>query len=63
VVNISKSAQDELVSSRGLKLVPSLATNQALCEFFVMDEPPPLKEVKIFRPLRTSFENFWWYVK
>ena len=63
MVNISKPAKDELVSSRGFKLVPCLATNQALCEFFVMDEPPPLKEVKIFRSLRTGVEDFSWYVE
>ena len=50
MVNISESAKDELVSGRGFKFVPSLATNQTLCQFFVMDQPPPLKEVKIFRP-------------
>jgi hypothetical protein len=52
-----------LVGGRGFKLVPRLATNQTLCEFLVMYEPPPLKEVKIFRALRTGVEDFFWYVK
>ena len=63
VVYIPKPAKDELVGSRSLEFVPSLATNQTLCQFFVMDEPPPLKEVKILRPLRTCIEDFLLYIK
>ncbi|HKR60431.1 MAG TPA: hypothetical protein VJS64_11915, partial [Pyrinomonadaceae bacterium] len=63
VIDISESAKDELISSRCFKLGPRLATNQTLCQFPVMYEPSPLKEVKIFRPGRTGVENFVWGVK
>jgi hypothetical protein len=60
VINISQSAEDELISRGRFKLDPGLATHQALGQFVVMNKPASLQEVKIFRRLRTRVENFWW---
>jgi hypothetical protein len=63
VIDISESAQDELISSRGIELVPRLTSDQTLRQLLVMDDPPPLEEIKILRPMRASVEDLFWYVK
>jgi hypothetical protein len=52
-----------LISSRGIELVPRLTSDQTLRQLLVMDDPPPLEEIKILRPMRASVEDLFWYVK
>jgi len=58
VVDIAESAENELVGRRRFKLAPGIATNQTFGEFFVVNEPAPLEEIKILRRLRAGVEDF-----